>query len=195
MEEAWDRYASAHPRGTLYHLVRWRNLVTRIFGQSHCYLYAQTDEDEISGILPIVRLKSRLFGDFMVSIPYVNQGGAIGDSRAVEQALMVRACEIASSLGLGHIEFRDTEPRNICWTCRTDKVAMIRHLPNNAEELWDDLGSKVRAQVKRPRKEGAIIVEGGRELISEFYRVFACNMRDLGTPVYPQTFFEAIAEA
>src|SRR5262249_59368246 len=35
---------------------------------------------------------------------------------------------------------------------------------------------------------------GGAELLKDFYRVFACNMRDLGTPVYPLRFFQAILE-
>ena len=32
----------------------------------------------------------------------------------------------------------------------------------------------------------------GAELLPEFYRVFARNMRDLGTPVYSPRFFEAV---
>jgi hypothetical protein len=35
---------------------------------------------------------------------------------------------------------------------------------------------------------------GGRELLDDFYGVFAQNMRDLGTPVYPKRFFAAILE-
>ena len=33
---------------------------------------------------------------------------------------------------------------------------------------------------------------GGVELLDDFYRVFAINMRDLGTPVYGKIFFRNI---
>jgi lipid II:glycine glycyltransferase (peptidoglycan interpeptide bridge formation enzyme) len=35
---------------------------------------------------------------------------------------------------------------------------------------------------------------GGLELLHEFYRVFAINMRDLGSPVHARGFFRAILE-
>ena len=44
------------------------------------------------------------------------------------------------------------------------------------------------------REERADRVHGGRELVPEFYEVFARNMRDLGTPVYARRFFETILE-
>jgi predicted N-acyltransferase len=34
--------------------------------------------------------------------------------------------------------------------------------------------------------------QGGLDLLPEFYSVFCENMRDLGTPVYPRRFFEAL---
>jgi FemAB-related protein (PEP-CTERM system-associated) len=67
-------------------------------------------------------------------------------------------------------------------------------LPESAETLHRQLPSKLRSQIKRPLREGAACVSGGRELLDEFYRVFARNMRDLGTPVYPKRFFSAILE-
>jgi FemAB-related protein (PEP-CTERM system-associated) len=69
---------------------------------------------------------------------------------------------------------------------------MLLPLPQSADELWKQLPSKLRSQVKRPVREGATSVFGGVDLLEEFYRVFAKNMRDLGTPVYPRRFFRAI---
>ena len=71
---------------------------------------------------------------------------------------------------------------------------MERVLPDSEEQLWKALGSKLRAQIRRPQKEGAVVERGGGELIPDFYRVFSHNMRDLGTPVCSQAFFTAIAE-
>ena len=127
--DAWNQYAAAHPRGTLYHTTRWRDLVTRLYGHETYYLYAIGATKDIIGVSPLVRLKSWLFGDFMVSLPQVNFGGAIGDNDTVERALMRRAGEIAEELGVAHIEFRDMIARGDDWPCRTDKVLMERVLP------------------------------------------------------------------
>jgi serine/alanine adding enzyme len=60
------------------------------------------------------------------------------------------------------------------------------------EELSKRLGSKLRSQVKRAEREGFQCRTGNLALLDDFYSVFAENMRDLGTPVYPKRFFEAI---
>jgi serine/alanine adding enzyme len=69
---------------------------------------------------------------------------------------------------------------------------MLLDLPGSADELWKQFGAKLRAQIRRPQKEGATCVAGGAELLPEFYAVFSENMRDLGTPVYPVRFFARI---
>src|SRR5690606_3251607 len=51
---------------------------------------------------------------------------------------------------------------------------------------------KVRAQIKRARAAQTECLTGGAELLDDFYRVFAINMRDLGTPVYGKDFFANI---
>jgi len=52
----------------------------------------------------------------------------------------------------------------------------------------------LRSQIRRPQKDGCVARVGGREELDAFYRVFAENMRDLGTPVYGKRFFRRILE-
>jgi lipid II:glycine glycyltransferase (peptidoglycan interpeptide bridge formation enzyme) len=59
--------------------------------------------------------------------------------------------------------------------------------------LWDALKSKVRSQIRRPRKEG-VTVRFGVDQLDPFYRVFTRHMRDLGTPAQSRALFAAIAE-
>jgi serine/alanine adding enzyme len=191
---AWDEFVLSHPEGSIYHLAIWRDLITELFGHQTHYFCASRLTGEIVGILPLVRLKSRLFGDFLVSMPYFNYGGALGINTETEEALMQRASELAQELGCNHIEFRDTFERDARWTLRTDKVAMELALPPSVDQLWSDLGSNLRRKIKRPQKEGVQILHGNEELLPQFYRVFARNMRDLGTPVYPEAFFKSIIE-
>lgn len=191
---AWDRFATSHADARFYHQYRWRALTRAVFDRETFYLAAETAAGEVTGILPLVRLKSLLFGDFLVSLPYVNYGGVVARTDAIAGQLITRAGELARELGVAHLELRHTANHCADWPVRTEKVAMVLPLPRTPDELMKSLDSKVRAQIRRPQREGAQCVAGGVELLDEFYQVFALKMRELGTPVYSKALFRAVLE-
>lgn len=193
--EDWDAFVAHAPGASLYHGYRWRGVISDVFGHETLYLYARDDEGRVRGVLPLVRIKSRLFGDFLVSMPYFNYGGVLADSLAARQALLDDVAERARAFGVAHVELRHHGDVDIDWPAREDKVAMSLELPDTEDALWQGFTSKLRAQIRRSQKEGAVVREGGIELVPDFYAVFARNMRDLGTPVYPRRFFNTIARA
>ncbi|HJY36860.1 MAG TPA: hypothetical protein VJ299_05320, partial [Steroidobacteraceae bacterium] len=182
----WDAFVETADGASIYHLHAWRRLIGEVFGHESLYLAARDAGGRICGVLPLVRLRSVLFGDFMVSMPYFNYGGVLAESAEVAAALLSEATTSARALGVSHVELRHVGNVRPDWPMRTDKVAMYLGLPATAEELSKRLGAKLRSQIKRPTREGATCVSGGKELLPEFYAVFARNMRDLGTPVYPE---------
>jgi serine/alanine adding enzyme len=192
--ERWNKFVKLHSAGTIYHLHEWRDLIYKLFGHKSYYLFSEDNSGDIIGILPMIRLKSRLFGDYIVSMPYVNYGSAIAATREQENELMEHANSLGKTLGVQHIEFRDVYKRQQTWPVKTDKVAMILDLPAEEDVLWQSLGSKLRAQIKRPLRENPEVLHGNVELLEDFYSVFSENMRDLGTPVYPKLFFKTILE-
>ena len=72
LDVEWDNYARCHALGTICHLSAWRNLISGLFGHQTYYLSIRSRTNQVIGILPLVRLKSLLFGDFMISMPYLN---------------------------------------------------------------------------------------------------------------------------
>jgi FemAB-related protein (PEP-CTERM system-associated) len=76
--------------------------------------------------------------------------------------------------------------------CKQHKVTMRLEL---SPGLWERLDRKVRNQIRKAEKSQLQVVRGKDELLSEFYQVFARNMRDLGTPVYARRFFAEILNA
>lgn len=191
---SWDAFVQSNTAASIYHLSHWRKLIKDSFGHDSHYFQALDSNNNVLGVLPLVRLKSRLFGDYLVSVPYFNYGGALAVTQEIEVALMRRAAQLAQDLGVAHIEFRDTVERQP-WPKRTDKVAMLLQLPNSVEQLDQQIGSKLRAQIKRAQREKPQILQGGTEFLDYFYTVFAQNMRDLGTPVYSKQFFKKILQA
>jgi FemAB-related protein (PEP-CTERM system-associated) len=191
---AWDDYVSSHPEATGYHLLPWKRVVERVFGHRTAYLVAESG-GRVAGVLPLVAFRSRLFGRFLVSMPFLNYGGILADDDAAATVLLEAATREAASSGASWIELRHT--RRVCESLhpKMHKVAMRLPLRPTTAEQWDALDRKVRNQVRKADKSGITVASGGAELLDGFYDVFARNMRDLGTPVYPKRFFQAVLEA
>jgi serine/alanine adding enzyme len=190
----WREYVERAAGAELYHDHRWRSLIEGLFGHRAYYLFAADGSGRFRGVLPLLRLKSRLFGDFLVSLPYVNYAGVLADSTAARDALLAEAARLAQELELAHVELRHRGEPSLEWPHRDDKVTMLLDLPGSGDALWKRFKPKLRAQIRRAEKAGAEAGHGGPELLDDFYAVFARNMRDLGTPVYPKRFFAAILE-
>ena len=186
----WDDYVYKK-QTSIYHDSRWSQLIKKVFGHDSHYLMAR-ENGKVVGIFPLIQLKSLLFGNFMVSMPYFNYGGIVADTHDIMISLISSAHELYDELGCSHIEMRFDSEQAIELPVRTDKIIMLLDLPDDPDELWQAIGSKRRAQIKRPVREGVVFLSGGAELLDDFYYVFSNNMRDLGTPVYSKQFFKEI---
>lgn len=188
-EVRWDEYVRTSPTSTCYHLVGWKSVIEESFGHKTFYKFCQDEDGRITGIAPIVHLKSWLFGSFMVSLPYFNYGGICAEDQESYNLLLKETTTLAARERAQHIEFREHRLIQNGLQRKESKVAMVLPLPESATELWNSLGSKLRSQVKRPEREGIYTRIGQEELVDPFYEVFSENMRDLGTPVYSKCFF------
>lgn len=188
----WDAWVRDVPGASIYHLGAWRNVINEVFGHRSIYLASLDTASKCDGMLPLVQMKSRLFGNFLVSLPYLNGGGAIAADEVVRSGLIRTANEIAAESGCTHVEFRQTEDLGLDLPVRTDKVKMVLELPDSVDSYSKAIGSKRRSQVNRARRENPEVVQGGAELLDDFYSVFARVMRDLGTPVYTRKLFASV---
>ena len=190
-EAEWDGYVDAHPEATFSHRWRWRNIFADVFGQETEYLAAHR-EGRLTGILPLVKFRSRLFGRFVVSLPYVNDGGLLTSDPQSAALLLAEARDIGKAFGATHVELRHRERRVPDLPFRQHKVGMLLSLKQADGDQWQSIDRKVRNQVRKAQKASLQTVRGGIELLDEFYPVFARNMRDLGTPVYSKRLFERV---
>jgi serine/alanine adding enzyme len=188
----WDPFVVGFSDSSIYHLSGWTELAREVFGHRPLFVESRDSSGSLMGVLPVIRQRSCLLGNFATSLAFFNYGGVLAADPLVAQQMMIRASEAAEALGCRYLEFRDVQPRPGDWTRRTDKVTLRLELPDTVEALSRRLGSKLRSQVKRAEREGVQCRAGAAALLDDFYAVFAENMRDLGTPVYPKRFFAAI---
>lgn len=191
---AWDAFVDSHQGSSNYHQYGWRKVVEKSFGHRTMYLAATNRHNEICGVLPFVRMKSRLFGSFMVSLPFFNYGGLLTSDDSVDAMLLNASRKMLQGADLEHIELRHLKVCADIGATKQHKVTMILDLKNNEQEQWASLDPKVRNQIRKAEKSGLSTVVGGLELLDGFYEVFCRNMRDLGTPVYGRNFFHNVLE-
>jgi len=184
----WDAFVESHPGGTVDHLYAWRTIFENVLGHQTAYLIARQD-GRVAGVLPLVLVRSRLFGRSAIAVPFLNYGGMLADDETVGEALLASATERARAFGATHVELRHVNRQFHRLPFRQHKLGMRRDLPPTTDALWSAVDRKIRNQVRKAQKEGLEPAIGGAELVDEFYSVFAENMRDLGTPVYPSALF------
>src|SRR5256884_1187767 len=87
------------------------------------------------GVLPLVRVHSALFGDYLVSLPFLNSGGPVGTPDAVT-TLVEHATTLARHLRVDLLELRTRGPVESALRLSQRKVTVRLELPRSAEELW-----------------------------------------------------------
>lgn len=189
----WNRFVAFHSEATGYHLAEWRTVFERGLGH-RCHYLAVRSGAAVQGILPLVEVRSRLFGRALSSLPYVNYGGVLASTPRAAEALLSAANELAEKRRLQFVVLRHRRRQLPQLPARTHKVTMVLPLESDAERMWTALDRKVRNQVRKGEKSGLETLSGGAELLDDFYSVFAHNMRDLGTPVYGRPLFAEILQ-
>jgi FemAB-related protein (PEP-CTERM system-associated) len=188
---AWDAFVATQPDATAAHLYAWKRVIERSYHHDCPYLVAYRGS-AIAGVLPLVDVRSAAFGRFLVSMPYLNAGGPLGDFGACK-ALTAAALELAAHRNARVMELRCTSELPLDLPYSADKIACLLELPESEQALWSGFPAKLRSQLRKPQKEG-VTLEFGAQQVDAFFAVFARNMRDLGSPTHSRTFFRVIAE-
>lgn len=190
-EGRWNDYVDQHIEGTIFHRTPWKNTIEQSFGHKSYYLIAEIfDEKEgrIVGIFPIFRLQSFLFGDYLVSVPFAELGGPLGDDQTTLALLVEHGEKLARELKSDYLELRSRK------ALPGFKVKSLYY--NFSREIYPELDAnmqaiprKSRAAVRQGIKSG-LTAEYGNQLFDEFYEILARNYQDLGTPVFSRNFFK-----
>ena len=78
LERKWQSYLQEHPQKSIYHTLKWRNLLKQEYDFKDKYLIA-IKEEKVAGILPLFEIKN-LSGKKLISIPCSQFGGDLSDN-------------------------------------------------------------------------------------------------------------------
>ena len=189
--DRWDAFVDGCPEASFFHRAGWSEVIERAFRHRTYFLYAEQD-GRIAGVLPLGHVKSRLFGNALISTPFCVYGGVLAESEAARGALTQAAVDLAHELGVDYLEMRNRVSREPSWRTRELYVTFRKRIDADAETNLRAIPRKQRAMV---RKGIAADLRGEIDAdIGRFYEGFAESVRNLGTPVLPRRYFQLLKD-
>ncbi|MGZ3184196.1 MAG: FemAB family XrtA/PEP-CTERM system-associated protein [Telluria sp.] len=189
----WDAFVQACPEASFFHLSGWQRVVEEA-GQHPTWFYMAEEAGEITGVLPLAEVRSRLFGHAVVSLPFCVYGGIASASQAAFEALRMAAERLAEGRGAGHLELRQAAPDAPLDGYGTRDLYSTFRKPI-APDTQANLAAVPRKQRAVIRK--AIAADYRVRIVDdpdEFYPLYAQSVHRLGTPVFPRALFERLHE-
>ena len=196
---AWDAFVRARPEASFFHLSAWRRVIARAFGHATFYIMAERD-GRLVGVLPLAQVKTPLFGNSLISVPFCVYGGPVAEDEAAASALQRQAATLQDRLGVPVMEFRQRGPNLwldlAAWTSRADLYVTFRKpIAADDDANLKAIPRKQRAMVRKGIERGLTSVVGAdRASIDRLHAIYAESVRNLGTPVFPRKYFYLLAE-
>jgi FemAB-related protein (PEP-CTERM system-associated) len=188
---AWDAFVLAHPQATFFHRAGWQTILLDVFRHETYFLYVERDGC-ITGILPLAHVKSWVFGNALVSLPFAVYGGVVASDAQTATALEYEASRIARRLGVDHLELRNMRPVHSDWPTQDIYVTFRKKMEPSNDANMQSIPRKQRAMVRKGAKNGLNSVLDGD--VDRFYRLYTDNMRRHGTPALPRKYFQALRQ-
>ena len=191
-EHRWDEFVNGASSGTFFHLSAWQSVIRRVLGRECFYLTARRS-GEITGVLPISRARSRIFGDCLVSLPLAVYGGVCAEDEISYRALLSAGGDLANRLQVKYLELRNRqEPFSSDLPGRDLYVTFTQDLTAGPEKLMKALPRDTRYAIRKGQKAG---LEWTEDLTpDEFYDLFARSVHRLGTPVFARGLFSTLQD-
>lgn len=187
----WDAFVEGVPDATFFHRAGWKHVIERTFGHRTYFLYAES-HGVIRGVLPLVHVRSLVFGSSLISTPFCVYGGSICTTPQACAALDVEACGLAESLGVDQLELRYRQPRHEDWPSKDLYCTFRKEIEGDAEHNLRAIPRKQRAMVRKGIQAG--LVSRADLGVDAVFDVYAESVRNLGTPVFPRRYFHALKD-
>lgn len=190
---AWDAFVTAHKDGTFFHRAAWQHVIQRAFGHRPYYVLAEQDGAIVGG-LPLVHVKTALFGNALISVPFCVYGGPLAADADTLAALSAHAVQLMAQLRAKAVEFRYRDAVDSDWIERPELYVTFRKpITASNEANMKAIPRKQRAMIRKGIQNGLTSV-ANRDA-QPLHRIYAESVRNLGTPVFARRYFQILLDA
>jgi FemAB-related protein (PEP-CTERM system-associated) len=184
----WDAFVDSRAEASMFHLFGWRTVISEALGHRTHYLLAERD-GAVCGVLPLVHIKSLLFGNTLSSLAFCAHAGPLAADEEARSALEQAASARAHELGVGALEYRLLAPTVSGRATKLLYETFDKPIEPDPDANMEAIRSKQRNIIRKGIKNGLTCRE---DSVQRFYSVYSESVRNLGTPVFPRQLFASI---
>jgi hypothetical protein len=175
----WNEFLK-HERGnqliTIAHNPSLGPILEKTFGYESQNMVVK-NKSKLVGVLPMVKVGKKL-----VSMPHFSYGGPVIDSK--------ETIELDFETIFKRKKFEIRSLKNWTEHFYDKKITSIVELKPSLEEQFNALKPGKRRKIRKAKKLNFEFVQGGIELLDDFYRLFAKKMLQKGSPPLGKVFFK-----
>jgi CelD/BcsL family acetyltransferase involved in cellulose biosynthesis len=198
----WREFITRHPRASAFHSPEWLQALGCVYGYEPVVYTTAAPGAELSDGLVLCRVRSRLTGSRLVSLPFSDHCDILAEGDARARLLDALRAEHASGRWR-YVELRPREPlepdaseaqsrfqqsEEFCFQqldLRSSIDGLYRHLHKNC----------IQRKIRRAQREKVEYRQGNSpELLRAFYRLQIQTRRRHEVPPQPLRWFQAIVE-
>jgi serine/alanine adding enzyme len=180
---------------SFYHQPAWLDLISTLYGYTIHHLTTTNASGQITGLLPLCAMQSRLTGKRLVALPFSDHCPLLAADEASARDLIEQAIGLAEQQQARYLELRAGSSAVLASYAGLSEeslyVRWLLPLTADAEEVWSALRKPVQRQIKKAQSLGVQVrVARQREAMAHYYRLhLQTRCKKHGMPAQPQRFF------
>lgn len=192
-EKEWKSFLDSCDAASIYHTPEWKSFLEKTYGYEPHYLFAKDDNDNITGMLPLFYVKSKLTGNRLCSVPFSHTCGPIGDGQFFS-ALINESINIFDDSEAKFIEIRNSiKPKD--FETINSYSTYILDVSKNVDEIWRNLSSNARRAIGKSKKNGLHVrATNDRSDLKMFYDINCMTKKKIGAPCHPWNHFKNLID-
>jgi FemAB-related protein (PEP-CTERM system-associated) len=197
--QVWNSFVENHPHSSPYHTWEFGKAFSVTYDQRRYYFIAKTD-NEIIGVFPLIHIRSRLFLNKLISLPFCEYGGPLINpnflnSGELIEGLLRQILTLASFLGVDYIEVRnpsygEEELQKQGFRYAGRYITLRIDLLKGKENLWRSLDKKTRNSTRKAMEKDLKIYEITKEdELKRYYSLYLKTQKKHGAPPHSYKLF------
>lgn len=197
----WDTFLGASPDGTLYHSLKWKDVIQKTFRISPLYLTIRDENGMIVGVCPGF-IKNSIHFKAFDSLPYSDYGGPVIDRKSITRgslSLLSFFGSVGVSKGINLARLRLIEGRfegffKSPFGCVEKSLGTmeVSLKATPSDFIWTKkLSRNFRNRIGKIERKGFQAQEARTKSdLRDFYNLYYKNMKHIGASPYPYSLFE-----
>lgn len=194
----WNDFVNKNKDSRFYHSLKFKETIEETYKNCKSEYYLLINNN-VKAIFPFFIIKSKLIGNRLISLPFVDNGGFLGEYKKEDIKKLIK--ELKKINDLKYIEIRlNSFMKNF----ENDKKILLK-LGFNEEkskqqfiltltsegDVWKRFHKHTRNDIRKAQKSGLKLkkLSSGKEL-KRFHKLYVKNMKFFGTPQHSYRFFK-----